>query len=456
MRTRARDRAVVPALALAALLGAGLSPPTAAHADVAIASLPRDTPISAHKGTLAWSKWDTQKLNYRLMLTTVKTGKSTQAKVVARTSPFDVTLGPDSKGRTVALYSRCRNSDNTKCDAYRYDLGKKSERKLDFSRSDRDEVWPAQWQDRYAWVEQRGRSADDPSDFSKGNCDAPLTRPTDSDEAVKELSKGTCGTVTGQALREGTIVQTVAYADDLTRNFSEVRRLSVKGGSAKRVARLQGIQGGDMYSSPLLDDDFYYLIRSGSQTSPRFVRIERSSGNMQQVDAQTPLAGRLARDGSTSFYLEQQVGDPGAPGVACATFRPCRLMRAEPSVFGSSERRLGPRLTFQAPAGAILADQPLALGGTLTVPVVKQGKILRSEPVPGVTLEGLQESDLNNANGENLRFTGRTVATLADGTWSLTVPPPLPPSGWYAAITRTLAVPVQSPPVLLTAVAAAG
>lgn len=416
-------------------------------------ALPRDTPISAYKGTVAWSQWDTAKMHYRLVLTTVKTGKTTKPKIGSRSSPFDVSLGPGSDGKTVALYSRCKKSDGTKCDAYRYDIAKKSERKLDFSRSDRDEAWPSQWKGRFAWVEQRGQGSD-PTDFKEGNCDAPLTRPTDADEAVKELSDGKCALVTGQTLREGTIVQTVSYADDVARNFSEVRRLSVKGGGVKRLAILQGLQGGDMYAAPVLDADFVYLIRYGSGVSSRFVRILRSNGKMEQIDAQTPLAGRLARDGGTAFYVEQQPGDPGAPGVACATFRPCRLVRAGPDVFGSAERLLAPRLTFQPPAGSIFSDQPLTVSGTLTRPVVARGVVVRSEPVAGVKLEGLQETDLNNSNGENLRATGRTAVTAADGSWSATIPPPLPVDGWYAAITRSLEVPAQSPPVELMSVKA--
>ena len=175
-----------------------LAIPALARADVAMVSMPRDTPISAYKGTLAWSEWDTVKQQYRLVLTTVKTGKATKPKIGLRKSPFDVTLGPDSDGKTVALYSRCSKSDGTKCDAYRYDLAKKKESKLDFSRSDRDEAWPSQWQGRYAWVEQRGKG-DDPNDFKDGNCDAPMTRAVSSSSAVKKLSTGTCGTVTGQA-----------------------------------------------------------------------------------------------------------------------------------------------------------------------------------------------------------------------------------------------------------------
>ena len=92
-----------------------------------------------------------------------------------------------------------------------------------------------------------------------------------------------------------------------------------------------------------------------------------------------------------------------------------------------------------------MLDQPLSLSGALTTPVVRQGALIRSEPVAGATLEGLQTTDLNSANGESLRATGRTVTTGADGSWALTLQPPLPATGFCAVITRSLPVAAQSP-----------
>ena len=121
------------------------------------------------------------------------------------------------------------------------------------------------------------------------------------------------------------------------------------------------------------------------------------------------------------------------------------LSARSPSVFGSGERRLAPRLTFQLPAEAVRSDQPLSLSGALTTPVVRQGALIRSEPVAGATLEGLQTTDLNSANGESLRPTGRTVTTDADGSWALTLSAAAPGHRLLRRITRTLPVAAQSP-----------
>lgn len=121
--------------------------PAVAGADSMLLQMPRTSPVSAYKGTIAWSRYDPIKNQYRLMLTTTKTGKTTQPNVAWRFQPFDVTLGPDSNGKTVALYSRCTTSASTGCDAWRYNLSSKKEEKLGFNSDEDDEGWPSQWYD---------------------------------------------------------------------------------------------------------------------------------------------------------------------------------------------------------------------------------------------------------------------------------------------------------------------
>lgn len=123
-------------------------------------------------------------------------------------------------------------------------------------------------------------------------------------------------------------------------------------------------------------------------------------------------------------------------------------MKADPSVFSSGERRLAPRLTFGQPP-FVLAPRPLTLSGALTVPVVKQGQLVRTEPLPGTTLQALRITDLNGPNGETVQFGPRTTVTGPDGSWSATVEPPQPLLGYYAVTTPGLPVPAQSPVIKL-------
>lgn len=182
----------------------------------------------------------------------------------------------------------------------------------------------------------------------------------------------------------------------------------------------------------------------------RFPRNKGKDPKGVEVQAQTPLAGPMARDGSTVFYLESLPGDPGSLLTPCSNIRPCRLMKAEPSVFGTGERRLAPRLTFGQPP-FVLAPQPLTLSGALNVPVVKQGQLIRTEPLGGVTLRGLRVTDLNGPNGETVTPGPTTTVTRADGSWSVSIPPPLPLIGYYAATTPDFPVAAQSPLVKLKA-----
>lgn len=427
-----------------------------AVADVPMQQMPRSSPVSAYKGTVAWSKFDPAKSHYRLMLTTVKSGKTTMPNVGWRFQPFGVTLGPDSKGKTVALYSRCDKPDGTACDAWRYSLADKKESKLAFNSDEDDEGWPSQWYDQFAWVEVRGYGTayqEDPD----SRCDRPLSKAVEGN-VVKLNAHGSCGSVTGQVVRGKTIVQTVNWskqgADGDVKKYSELRIVPAKGGEGTRIALSKFYQGGsEVFSSPQIDDKYVYAVLSGVGIAPRFARFPRNKGKDPkgfEVEAQTPLAGPMARDGSTTFYLEGLPGDQGSPLTPCSNIRPCRLMKADPSIFSSGERRLAPRLTFRQPP-FVLAPQPLTLSGALTVPVVKQGQVVRTEPLGGVTLQGLRVTDLNGPNGETVTPGPTTTVTGSDGSWSVTIPPPLPLVGYYAATALGFPVAAQSPLVKLKA-----
>jgi hypothetical protein len=91
---------------LAVLAGATTIQAAPAAADATLATAARPTPISAHAGRVVWSAWDTSSGHFVLM--TVTAGAPVQrVPVPPRSVPFDVDLGPDAQGETVAAYSRC-------------------------------------------------------------------------------------------------------------------------------------------------------------------------------------------------------------------------------------------------------------------------------------------------------------------------------------------------------------
>ena len=93
---------------LIAVLGAALlqfALPAFAKADDLIGVASRPTPISAYAGRLAWSAYNPATNSYSLM--TSIGGVTSVVPVPPRSVPFDVDLGPDENGDTVAAYSRC-------------------------------------------------------------------------------------------------------------------------------------------------------------------------------------------------------------------------------------------------------------------------------------------------------------------------------------------------------------
>ena len=320
---------------------------------------------------------DPVKNQYRLMLTTAS-GQDDDAERRLAVPALRRDARPGLQGQDGALYSRCTKSDGTGCDAWRYSLADKKEVKLAFNSDDDDEGWPSQWYDQFAWVEVRGYGTAYQTD-PDSRCDRPLSKTVEGN-VVKLNAHGSCGSVTGQVVRGKTIVQTVNWnqqgADGDVKKYSELRIVPAKGGAGTRIAISKFYQGGsDILSAPQIDDKYVYAVRSGVGAPSQFVRFPRNKGKDPkglEVDALTPLAGPMARDGSTVYYLEGLPGDPGSPLTPCSNIRPCPADEGGPERVRLGERRLAPRLTFGMPP-FVLAPQPLTLSGSLTVPVVKQG-----------------------------------------------------------------------------------
>ncbi len=434
-------------LALAALLA------PVAGADTPIAATATPTYVSAYGGVTAWSEFDSEALTdgtggYRLVLRSK--GTITRPNISSRATQFDVTLGPDTEGRTVALYSRCERADGTGCDAYKYDLRNKKERKLDaISQVARDEAWPSQWRGNYAFVRVRYAHGGTPT--VENRCDAPATRPVKERYGIKTvlLAPGKCGVISGQVLRKTTIAQTVrSFAPS---NRTEVRLVSIKDGKSKVLAGRSFTTPTDLYDSPVLDDNYVYATRTGIGPTPRFVRLRRDTGSSKEVDAQTILAGSIARDKGVTTYVEVQGAGQG--GV-CAPVTPCRVVVTSADPFSSSSRTLAPRVTLTPPGAGLLGNRPLNVSGGFAQLVVQNGKVVRSEPVAGMPLEVLRAAYSPTPSGQTLVPTGVRATTGPDGGWGLSVPPPVPVFGYYTVVTRGSGIAAQAAVVVLRTSAA--
>jgi hypothetical protein len=118
--------------------------------------------IDAYGGHVVWSDYDAGAGVWRLM---AHAGGVTQAvPVPPRATPFDVDLGPDGHGGTLAVYSRCArairhdfptpplDSRRYGCDLYRYSFTTGRESAIARANSGGDETWPAAWRSGLAFV----------------------------------------------------------------------------------------------------------------------------------------------------------------------------------------------------------------------------------------------------------------------------------------------------------------
>jgi hypothetical protein len=119
--------------------------------------------VDAYAGRVVWSDYDAGADVWRLMEHV--SGLVRAVPVPPRSTPFDVDLGPDGSGGTVAVYSRCarrlphdepappQNAGRRYgCDLYAYSFATGRERELSRASSGGDEAWPAVWGSRLAFV----------------------------------------------------------------------------------------------------------------------------------------------------------------------------------------------------------------------------------------------------------------------------------------------------------------
>ncbi len=136
-----------------------------AASDVKQIALVRNvTELEGFGGRLVWSRLNPR--TERFMLMTRYRGRVSRVPVASRPGAFDVDLGPDTSGRTVAVYSRCQVKSvgpfdrriSRRCDLFLYDFAHRRERRLRrVSEAARSESQPSIWRDRIAFVSRRDR-----------------------------------------------------------------------------------------------------------------------------------------------------------------------------------------------------------------------------------------------------------------------------------------------------------
>lgn len=131
------------------------------RADVTVATVGKPTPVSFYGGRLAWSAFDPAHNGYVLM--THAGGITSPVAVRPRGVPFDVDLGPDEQGDTVAVYSRCGQEPSGRgipqwrtgrgCDIFKFTFATGRETRIASANGARSsEFLPSIWDTRVAFA----------------------------------------------------------------------------------------------------------------------------------------------------------------------------------------------------------------------------------------------------------------------------------------------------------------
>lgn len=444
-------RSHLPLLPLLVVLAALLAPASAGADDV-VAELARDTPIAAYGGVVAWSSYDAGSGAYRLVIR--RRGEVARAPIAGARRAFDVSLGPDARGRIVAVYTRCRTTTR-RCDVYRYDVQARREHKIAaVSSPTQDEAWPVQWGDRIAFVRRaRAYAVDgysprpDPRGKRGGgrllDCDVAYVK--SGRAPSRRLDRGLCAETSGMSIRGERIVQVTDLDQGGAGSETQVRLLSARGGVVRVLARAGGGEGGySPFSSPSQSASAIWLTRTGNREPSDFLRLDLATRRLRGVRPGVRLAGRVVRDERGTFLYVQAPEPPeedyGQPPFCTSTLEPCRLIRASASPFSARPRALMPRLRLAIAGwrdiGALFTDPPV-VSGDLTRSIVRRGAVVRREPRPAVALELLRSADPEGAGP--FVPTGLIATTDASGRWSFAVSQP-PPRAYFAVVARGLGI----------------
>jgi hypothetical protein len=419
------------ALGCAAGLTCALAVAPAAQADDVIGTLPAASAIAAYGGDTAW--WAPGAGGYRLIVS-AKGATSSPPAVGPSSQPENVTAGPDAHGRTVFLYTRC-GTQTSSCVVYRYTPGTGRQQRV--SRVPAGTTWAAQWRTSLVFtkaVSVKGLGG-------TARCDLPYSGSTTSSR-FRLLDRGRCGEVTGLALRGSTIAETVASSAIHTgdpRFTSQLRLLSSGGGAVKVALTVNSGEESNDFAGPALAPGYAYAVQSGLHPVDSFVRVNLRTLTHTNVPADTNLEGSLAVDGAAWAY----VSAPDLQDV-CGSPAPCRVVTTT-NPFGATPRELAPDLTLEQSSTQPRATQPFVVSGRLTRRVVVRGAVTGTDGVAGVRIDLGVSTFAASTGTETARPTGLSTTTGADGSWSITIGPPLPPEPFYSAIAETTPIPTAAP-----------
>jgi hypothetical protein len=352
------------------------------QADDVIAPTDGDGSLAGYGGWLAWS--DQEPGSFRLKLRSPD-GKITTAPVRSLGYPFTVSLGPDARGRIVAVYQR---GDNI--------------RQLDLL-SGRDRVVvkgsnPAIW--RSALVFTR----------TVGECERVYVLERNK---VREISpRRPCldGTTRSVAIRDTNVAISSFYEGDAEDEsfLEDVRLYSTKRRTSKVLVRKSYSQETNHLGHVVIDQRFVTVTNYGLNTKPGFLRIPLRGGRPTRIGAHVPLAGPLAQISAGVFAYTQSQGtapDEEAGEGSLAT----RVILGTP--VSVAPHPLPPELEFDVDFEHGQAT------GRLVRRVFAGSRLVRTEPVAGIAVALRQRKAF-----EGFQYTPFKATTGPDGRFTIVVP----------------------------------
>jgi hypothetical protein len=318
---------VVGRLLVAAALTFSLAPGTA-NADDVLATLPslQQSDLSAYGGHVVWSERIAPEVN---VLMRWRAGRVDRLPVRSRKVPFDLDLGPDARGRAVAVYSRCAGERESappghRCDVYQLSLANGRERRLRRISTPRaSEYAPTIWRGNIAYASAT-RSGRTPR----------LMLLRRGARRPRRLLTGKRVTATSEVrpmdLTSNALVFTWSQDDPASERdaaASELRRVGLRGGRATILAKEIDQEGfGDHAISANATPDETIWVRE-LITPCIETRIVVDRHGKRRMTAPTARDIRsLARDGSTLYAITS------AP-APCSEPSDVTLVRLSPPVF---------------------------------------------------------------------------------------------------------------------------
>lgn len=375
---------------LTLVLAASALPAAPSQADETIASLTRPTSVSALDGRVVWSEYDAAQRMY--FLTQHMNGVTARLPIRSRAVPFDVDLGPDAEGRTVATYSRCRHEPPARdrrtgnaiarqmfqwsrargCDIYMFAFETGAEVRVRYvSTRGASEFLPSVWTDRIAFARvferRRGRAGKRAYLYVRPNSLMASNGPRGRSERMPAGARARGSFCSGRPSRCRVIVEPGPTALDLrTRRLafswdsnyeptSAVYIDTLHVGRRTGRRRIELVGSGDIQASELLAPQFdqaghlvWFASFYGNDTENfvrryRVVARRRDQAQILRQPAEALFGSVLAGavDEQAVLYLESSLhpGDPCSPQSpcvaepGCSEAYPCALRRSTEFVF---------------------------------------------------------------------------------------------------------------------------